>query len=165
MLAERLEGPERARDVAGRRLTDVPDAEREQEAFERDAAARIDGAEQVLDRFLAETLPLGERLGARGIALLQREDIGRRADQPLVVEQLDALAAEPFDVERETRDEMLEPLLRLRRTDEPAGAAEHGAGFRALLALVTRGVAAASRAVGWEDIGLRAALAACRERR
>ena len=61
------------------------------------------------------------------VARLQREDVGRRADQLLVVERLDLLLAQPLDVEGEPRHEMLQALLRLRRADEPAGAAAHDA--------------------------------------
>ena len=77
-----------------------------------------------------------------------------RADDALVVELIDALRAEPLDVEGVARDEMLEALARLRRADQPAGAAPH----RILLARaridLAHGVAAAGRAHGREDVGL-----------
>ena len=54
---------------------------------------------------------LGElrRLGAP-VARCEREDVGRRLDQAVVVEELDLLVAEPLDVEGVARDEMLQPL-------------------------------------------------------
>ena len=53
---------ERLGEVARRRLADMADAERVDEAVERDAAARLDGLEQVLDRLGAVALLLGEPL-------------------------------------------------------------------------------------------------------
>ena len=79
----------------------------------------------------------------------QREDVGRRLDQPVVVEGFDVLLAQTLDVEGVARDEMLEALDPLRRADQPAGAAPD----RILLAGIgidlARGVAAAGRA----DVG------------
>ena len=58
----------------------------------------------------------------------EREDVGRRLDRQvlaLLVEILDLLLAEAFDVEGGARDEMAEMLLALERTGELAGAAAH----------------------------------------
>ena len=56
---------------------------------------------------------------------LERVDIGRRADPAEFVEALDLLVAQPLDIHRAPRDEVLEPRHPLRRTDKAAGAAAH----------------------------------------
>ena len=104
-------------------LADMADAEGIDEALERDAAARVDGAEEVGDRELAEPLALDELDRTGAVARLEREDVGRRVDQTVGVERLDLLVAEALDVEGVARGEMLELLDRLCRTDECAGAA------------------------------------------
>src|SRR6185295_12841609 len=98
------------------------DAERIDEAFERDFAPRADRAEQVADRGLAVALDLFE-LELR-IALFQREDVGRLLDPALLEEVIDLLLAESVDVERAARHEMLEVLGLLERAGEFARAAE-----------------------------------------
>ncbi len=70
--AEGLDGDEGARQVLGGRLAHMTDAEREDEALEADAAPRVDGAEQVLDR-LGAACPCGpssrfERALSRSLA-------------------------------------------------------------------------------------------------
>ena len=109
--------------------------------------------------FLAEVSPHPSRSASLVLARLsrlQREDVGRRLDQAVVVEGLDVLLAETFDVEGVARDEMLEPLDPLRRADQPAGAAPD----RILLAGVgidlARGMAAAGGADGGKDESFRA---------
>ena len=134
----------------------MADAEGEDEAIERDAAARLDGGEQLVDRLGAETL-LGHQplvLLQTRIALLQREDVGRLHDAALVVEQLDLLLAQALDVEGVARDEMLEPLLGLRRADEAAGAAAHDVGLAGLLVHLAHRVAAAGGAQVRKLVGL-----------
>src|SRR5690606_2157773 len=108
-------------------------------------AAHIDGTEEVLDRLLAEPLALGEGIIALRIAAREREDVGGCADQSLVMEKLDPLATESFDIEGKARDEVLQALLRLGRTDEAARAAADGLGLTAFLALVAHGMTAADR--------------------
>ena len=96
-------------------LADMANAERIEETVERDRAARVDGVEEVARRSLAEAFPLAQRRAALPVALLKRENVGRRADQALGKEELDQLFAQPLDVEGVARDEMLEALDRLRR--------------------------------------------------
>src|SRR4029078_11148876 len=65
---------------------------------------------------------------------------------PLLVEGLDVLLAQPFNVEGIARDEMFQPFDALGRTDKPARAAPHrgelaGHGFD-----LAPGVAATGRA-------------------
>src|SRR3954447_17298585 len=135
-------------------LADMRDAERVDEARERDRAARVDRREEILHARLAPALALFEPQLA--VPPREGEDILRRPHESFVVELIDALRAEPFDVEGVARDEMLEALARLRRADQPAGAAPH----RILLARaridLAHGVAAAGRAHGRKDVGLRA---------
>src|SRR6185312_15166707 len=59
----------------------------------------------------------------RVTVLLEPEDVDGVLDDALVEEQLDLLGAEPLDVERPTRHEMLELLHRLCGADELAGTA------------------------------------------
>src|SRR5690606_13044844 len=79
----------------------------------------------ILRRLLAEALAVldaGEIAG-RIVPRLQRENIGRRTDQPVLIKTLDQLRTEPFDVEAVAGDEMLQPLDRLGTADKPAGTA------------------------------------------
>ena len=89
------------------------------------------------------------------IARLQRENVGRRADQTFGEKELDQLFAQSLDVEGVARREMLEALDRLRRTDERAGAAAHDVRFAGLLVDLAQSRRAADRAGLGEDIGLR----------
>ena len=116
------------------------------EAVERNGAPRLDRVQQVLDRGLAPAFAV-QQLGAPAV---QAEDVGRRLDQVVLIERLDVLVAEPFDVEGAARDEMAQPLHRLGRADEAAGAAPHD------LAFLAHGVGAADRALVGELV-LRAA--------
>ena len=56
----------------------MPDAERIDEPVERDAAARIDGVEQIAGAGLAPAFALLERRLQVAVALLEGENIGRR---------------------------------------------------------------------------------------
>ena len=138
-----------------RGLAHMRDAEREDEAVERDRAARLDRGEQVLRARLAPALAVLEPLEALRIARFQREDVLRALDQALLVELVDALHAQAFDVEGVARHEVLQALARLRRADEAAGAAAH----RILLARarvdLAHRMAAAGRACGRKFIRLR----------
>ena len=100
-----------------RRLPDLRDAERVDEAVERDAAALVDRRDQLVGADLAPALALRDHLG------VEPEDVAGAADQPVLPERGDVLLAEPLDVEAVARDEMLQPLDRLRRADQPAAAA------------------------------------------
>ena len=114
-----------ARERHRRRLADMADAERVDEPLQRNFAPRLDGAEQVAHRGLAESLDLFEMDFA--VALLQREDIGGLLDPSLLVEQLDLLLAEAVDIEGAARHEVLEMLDGLIGTGKFAGAARDSA--------------------------------------
>ena len=98
---------------------------------------------------LLEPLPQPARSRA-----CEREDVGRRLDQPVVEEGLDLLLAQPLDVEGVARDEMLQALDPLRRADEAAGAAAHHVDLAGLLVDLAHGVAAAGRAAVGKLVGL-----------
>ena len=100
-----------------RRLADLRNAERVDEPVERNAPALVDRGDELRGAELAPALALGDAVG------VEPEDVARPADQPVLPERLDVLVAEPLDVEAVAGDEMLEPLDRLRRADQPAGAA------------------------------------------
>src|SRR5579884_885390 len=51
-------------------------------------------------------------------------DVGRRVKPAKIDELSDRLLAEPFDVERSTRDEVPEPFKSLRRADQSTSAAD-----------------------------------------
>ena len=61
----------------------------------------------------------------------QAEYIAGPRDQALVPERLDMPGAQPFDVERIARNEVLQAFDGLRGTDQPAGAAADGFAFLA----------------------------------
>src|SRR5207302_6092584 len=98
-------------------LPDLRDPERIDEAVERDPAALVDRADQLLRAEFAPAFARDDHLG------LQPEDVARRADEAIFPELGDVLRPQPLDVEAVARDEMLQPLDRLRRANEPAGAA------------------------------------------
>src|SRR5437870_2139807 len=54
----------------------------------------------------------------------EAEDVGRLRDPAEIEEFADGLVPQPFDIERAAADEMAQPFLPLRRTDQPAGAAD-----------------------------------------
>lgn len=139
-----------ARQQLRRGLADVTDAERVDEAVERNAAPFVDRRIELADADLAETvniLQLGQRLL---LALLQREDIGRGADlQRRVVvfeEEVDLLRTEPFNIESVARNEVLQMLRRLRPADEATGAAAHRIHLAGLLVDLAHGMRTADRA-------------------
>src|SRR5208282_5622480 len=105
----------------------MADAERIDEALERNLPARCDRVEQVPHRDGAEPFPLLQ--ADLGVAALQREDVGGLLDEPLLEEQRDLLFPEPFDVEGATRHDVAQVLDLLVRAGELAAAA----GDRALL--------------------------------
>ncbi len=78
-------------------------AERVDEAFQRDAPPAVDRGKQIADRGLAVALDLLEL--QFGVALLQRENIGRLLHPAFVEEILQLLLAEAVDVERTPRHE------------------------------------------------------------
>ncbi len=100
-----LKAVEGARQVQGRGLADVADAERDQEAVEADRAPRIDVAHQIGDRCLAVALALAQD-GELGLVPGQAEDVGRLGDPALVQESLQLLLANALDVEGPPRDEV-----------------------------------------------------------
>ena len=143
-----------ARQQLGIGLADMADAERIDQAVERDFAPRLDRVEQIAHRGLAIALALFELLRRALVARGEREDVGRRHHQAFLEKGLHLLLAQPFDVEGIARDEMPEPLDRLRRADKAAGAAAHRvllAGARIDLA---HGMAAADRADVRKLVGL-----------
>ena len=71
--------------------------------------------------FLALVSPQPSR--SASVLDLQAEDVGRRAHQLVFPERLHVFLAHALDVERVARHEMAQALDRLRRADEPAGAA------------------------------------------
>src|SRR6202142_624758 len=144
-----------AREAPRSGLADMADSKRKEETVERDRPPRVDGVEQVARRSLAESLPLAQRRAGLAIADLQREDIGRRADQAVGKKELDQFFAQALDIERVARREMLEAFDRLRRTDEGAGAAAPDVLFPRLLVDLAQSRGAADRAGFGEDIGLR----------
>src|SRR4051812_15247388 len=131
-----------------RSLADMRDAEREDEAVERDLAPRRDGGEEVAGAGLSPPFPVFEAFQAAGIARFEGEDVLRSGDEALGVEFVDPLLAEAFDVEGIAGDEMLQPLPRLRGADEPARAAAHSVLLAGAGVYLTNRVAAAGRALG-----------------
>ena len=100
-----------------RRLTDLRDAERVDKAFERDTPALVDPGDELSRADHAPAFALGDNFG------VEAEDVARLMDQPVLPEGLDVLGSEPLDIERVAGDEMLQPLDRLGRADQAAGAA------------------------------------------
>ncbi len=134
--------------ILGGNLADMADAKREKQPRQRDLSALLDGLEQACGTFLAPALAVLQlRQLAGAVTVLQGEDVGGFGD-PAVAEQfLDQLGAQPLDVEGGARDEMAQLLDRLRRADQPAGAAADR------IALFPNGGRAAFRAGGREGIG------------
>ena len=155
-LAPRLEPVVVARQQAGVGLADEADAERVDEAVERDPAARLDrplaGSRPSSRPSRGSSRELRQALRVRG----QAEDVGGLPDQPRLEQLRHLLAAEPLDVERVAADEVAQPLGDLGRADQAAGAAPHR------LALGPQREAAADRAVVGEPVGLGARRAAAR---
>ena len=99
--------------------------------------------------------PLEQRRLDRLAVLLEPEDVDRHLEQPLGEEQLDLLVAEPLDVQRAARHEMLELLDRLRRADQLAGAAPPRIRLAGLLVDLAHRRRAADRADLGKHVGLR----------
>src|SRR6185437_4617614 len=154
-LAQRRPVAEMTRQAPGVSLADMADSERVEKAVKRDRAARLDGAEQVSRRCLAEALPFSQGRMALPVTFTKRENVGRRADQPLAEKELDQLFAQSLDVEGVARHEMLEALDRLGRTDERAGAAAHHVLFTGLLVDLAQGRRAADGTGFGENVGRR----------
>ena len=126
---ERLPRAVAARQRQRRGLADMADAERVDEALQRNLAPRLDRAEQIAHRGLAVALDLLELESSRCAPRSVKMSAGSLT-QPFVEEELDLLLAEALDVEGAARHEMPQVLDLLERTGELAGAA----GARALLA-------------------------------
>ena len=108
-------------------LADMADAKCEDETIQRDLASRLDRVKKLTHRSLAITLALGEFRQALRITRGERENVIGLGDQAFGIELIDLLFAQAFDVEGQTRDEMLEPLfhLRLRKSDRRCSGARH----------------------------------------
>ena len=122
-----------------RRLANVVDAEREDEAVQFGLTARIDCRKQLVQALIGTLLCRQDFLAGRalggftlprlclaafeqglldfGTALLQRKNIGGSLEQSGIEEQVDVLGAEPLDVHRTARHEMAQRLHRLCRAD------------------------------------------------
>src|SRR5215472_360117 len=103
-------------DQPRRRLADLRDAERINKAIERDPATLVDRRDELFRADLAPSFAPGDDGG------IEAEDVAGPTDQPVFPERLEMPGAEPLDIETVAGDEMLEPLDRLRRANEPAGA-------------------------------------------
>ena len=77
-----------------RLLSDVADAESEDQAVQRRALCLCDGREQIGRRFF------GHPLQAEELLFRQEEEIGRVMDQAGCYELRDHLFSQPFDVQR-----------------------------------------------------------------
>ncbi len=112
-----------SRKVLRRRLADMPDAEREDEARERRVLALFDAGDDVRRALLRHPLQRRELRDAQPI------QIGRRAHQLRVDELVDELVAQALDVHRAAAREMQQRLLALRGADQSAGAARDRLAF------------------------------------
>ena len=109
------------RQDAGSRLTDLTDAEREDETFKADLAARLDGRQKVADR----NITIAVKRSHLGAPCIKTEDIGRSSDPAEGDELVDLPRAKPLDIEGIARDEMLQPFEALCRAFEAVGTASH----------------------------------------
>ena len=182
-----LDGREGSGKHGCRRLADVADAEREDEAVQFGLAARVDRREQLVEAFIGALLAPQDFLARRalrgfalprlrlaaleqgllnfGTAVLQREDIGGGLEQSGIEEQVDVLGAEPLDIHRAARHEMAQRLHRLRRADQLARAAPAGILLAGLLVDLPRRRRTADRAGMREFVGHARRPGACRSRR
>ena len=129
-------------------LPDMGNPEPIDQPVERHLAPRANRGEEVRDRQLIPALAFSKGKTVAPIAALEREYVGGLFDEPVLVEQLDPLFAQPLNVEGIARGKMTQPLHRLGGADEPAGAAPRH------LALFAHGVAAAFRAALRKHEGL-----------
>src|ERR1700730_5766920 len=93
-----------------RRLADLGNAERVDEALERNPPALVDRRHQIASAEVAPALALGDH------RRVEPEDVAWLADQPILPKRGDVLFTEPVDVEAIARHEMLQPFDGLRRT-------------------------------------------------
>src|SRR5262249_34883376 len=82
-----------ARQQLRRLLSHLADAERIDEAIERDLAARFDGVAELARALLTPALALADNGG------IEAEDVGGRLDELVFPEIGDVLGAEAFDIE------------------------------------------------------------------
>ena len=92
-----VERAEVLRQRGGRRLADLPDAERHQEAGEGGLLAALELGAQVLGRLLAHALEPDER------RLVEVVEVGEVAHQAALDQLIDQLLAETLDVEGAAR--------------------------------------------------------------
>src|SRR5579883_2213433 len=130
-----------------RGVADLRNAQCVDEPVERDPPPRLDRGDELLGAHRPPAVALGER----SLVATQPENVGGSLYQFVGPELLDALRAEPVDVEGVARGKVLEPLHRLRRADQAAGAAANR------LAGLAHGEALANRAFLGEHVGLGAA--------
>src|SRR6266446_3502013 len=112
-------------------------AERKDEAVERNLSPRVDGAEQFGGRLLAPAFARGDGLRTRSVSFLEQKDVGRFLQQAIFKKLGGRFFAEALDIEGVARGEVIEPLHGLRRTGERVDAAPRRfwlAGFRVDLA-------------------------------
>ena len=114
-LAKSLKRLERARQSDRIGFADMADAERENETIQRDLPPSLDGGKKLLGRELSKTFEILDFRQAGAVAFLQRENIGGRLDQPLLIEKGDLPVSEPFDIEGVARAKMAQLFHRPRR--------------------------------------------------
>src|SRR3954454_20680205 len=130
-----------AREQPRRRLTDLRDAERIDEAVKGDAPALVDRGHQVAGAEPAPAFALGNHIG------VEPEDVGRLPDQAILPKGGNVLLAHPLYIEAIAGYKMPQPLDRLGGADQPPGAAPSD------LTRLAHREAAADRAVVGELIG------------
>src|SRR5262249_42978274 len=140
---------------ARRGVADMANAERIDEAFERNVTPAADRTEEIAHRGLAVALDFLQR-ELLPVTRLQRENIRGLLDPAFLEEIVDLLRAEPIDVERAARDEQLQMLGLLERTRELAGAAEAHALRARRIDLAHHRRLERTRAFLWEFVFLRA---------
>ena len=107
-----------AEETAGRHLTDVANAQGKEKACQRGCTAVIDSSHQIGGRLFAHALQRGQLLLGQG------KKIGHRVDQPRLHQLIDQLVSQSFDIHGTARGEVLDGLLALRGTEQPAAAAK-----------------------------------------
>src|SRR5690606_27132339 len=116
-------------------LAHMADTKGIEEPAQRNGTARVDGLIELAHRYGTEAIDLLQLAQRFLLALLQREDIGRRADRQrrivYIEEELDLLFAQALDVEGVARDEVADAFDRLCRAYETARAAAHRLAFLA----------------------------------